>query len=212
MATALQLIQKFETMVDDELDQDFELQLLNDAKNAIESDYTWEILKKKDLSQTATKGDTSAVTHNLPTDMAFPLKLQMLTDRTPYNLVAFEDQYMYQDTTRNWFMDLLNGKYAFTGTIGLTDTIVFMYQAFTADLAIGGTWSFPSRFHDILPYKMAQLYYAVDAGEKGRSWDDRWTLYYNYRLQQMQLWDAKLKEQAKTQAYYDSNSNPLVAF
>jgi hypothetical protein len=199
-------------MVDDILDQDFELQLLNDAKNQIEADYTWEILKKLNSSHTAVQGTTQSTTYPLPADMAFPIKVQMLTDRTPYMQINYEDQYMFVDVSRYWFMDYANNVFAFTGTIGMTDTILFFYQRYTDDIELNTSWVFPERFHKILPYKMAEIYYAIDAGEKGRAWDDRWSLYYNYALQQMQLWDAKLKEQAKVQNYVDSASNPLVAY
>ena len=140
----------------------------------------------------------------------------MLTDRTPYSLINFEDQYLYQDTSRYFFIDFASSTFAFTGTIGAADTVVLFYQEYSTDATSGTlnsySWGFPDRFHDIIPYKMAELYYAIDAGEKARAWDDRWSNYYTIRVNQMQLWDAKLKMQAKMSSFYDSNSNPLVAF
>lgn len=210
--TGQECLTKFETMVDDVLDQDFELQLLNDAKNQIEAEYTWEFLKAVDMTGSVVKGDKQTVTHAFPGNMAFPLKVQMLTDRTPYSQVNFEDQYMYQDVTRYWFANYANNVFSFTGVIGKNDTILFFFQKYTDDLTLTTEWLFPERFHRILPMKMAELYYAVDAGEKMRAWDDRWGKNYDYTLQQMQLWDAKLKEQSKTQNISDSSSNPLVAY
>lgn len=214
--TGQEALTKFENMVTDELDQDLEIQLYNDAKNQIEESQLWEKLKKKDLTQSVTAGQTQATTHPLPTRFALPIKLQMLTDRTPYSLINFEDQYMYQDNSRLWFIDFASETYAITGTIGKSDNVVLFYQEYSTDLASGTlnsySWSFPTRFHDLIPLKMAQIYYAIDGGEKARAWDDRWGAYYQFRLEQMRQWDAMLKMQAKVGESIDSGSNPLVAF
>lgn len=210
---ASEMITKFENLVDDEsLDGDFVLQLLNDAKNEIEGDRIWEQLKYLDSSQTRTIGDTSANTKALPTRLALPIQLYVGQEDEPYSLINFEDQIKDRSNTKAFFIDLANNVFAFTGTAGKTDTIYFFHTKYTADLGTSDTWVFPSRFHSIIPLKMAQMYYAVDGGEKARAWDDRWAKYYQNLYNLMIQWDAMLKMRAKSFRGSLARLSPLVAF
>jgi len=190
--TAQEMITKFQTMVDDSIDSDLALQLVNDAKNEVEGSQIWEQLKALDSSQTET---ASAIT--LPTRFALPIKLTTGTTYDPYTLIAFEDQRQWRDVPYAFYIDYANGVYYLTGNPTSTDTIYFFHTKYSSDLGLNDSWTFPTRFHQLIPLKMAQLYYAVDAGEKGRSWDDRWALQYNLILQQAQAWDNMLKVRAK---------------
>lgn len=186
--TGAEIITKFENMVEDTLDTDFAYQLLNDAKDEIESLQIWEYLKVQDSSATET---TAAI--SLPTSFALPIQLTVGDDYEPYTLVPMEKQREYRTNPRSYYIDFRNDQYYLNGTPSTSRTIYFTHTVTSADITSGSSWGFPNRFHSILPLKMAQLYYAVDAGEKQRAWDDRWTIYYNQKLGQMQTWDAQLK-------------------
>lgn len=203
---------KFQNMVDDQLDGDFMYQLLNDAKDDVESDRVWEVLKYLDSSQTATVGDTISTTHALPTRFSLPIKLIVGQDYDPYTLINFEDQRDLRDTSRAYIIDSANSTYALTGVVGATGTIYFFHTKYSPDITANTSWVFPSRFHSILPLKMAQMYYAADAGEKSRAWDDRWKMYYDQAMSQMAQWDAQLKMRAKRSNLNRGGVEPRVAF
>ena len=42
---------------------------------------------------------------------------------------------------------------------------------------------------------MAKVYYAIDAGDKSRAWDDRWEAHYAILRKAFIDWDADLKLQ-----------------
>ena len=212
-----QIITKFRNYVNDSLEGDFEYQLLNDAKNEIEQLAMWEVLKYMDSSQTVTAGDTSSTTHALPSNFNSPLSLFVGTEYQPYTLVSFEDQRIWRDYTRGWFINAAGSTYALTGTAGATNTIYLLHTKFSDDIAAATSWSaFPARFHDIIPLYMARMYYTANSGEKGRSWDDRLEKYYMDTLNQMKMWDFNLKNRAKQwsfpMGYAGSHGNPMVAF
>jgi len=210
--TGSQIITKFRNLVNDQLEGDFEYQLLNDAKNEIEQLATWEVLKYMDSSQTATQGQTSSTTHALPSNFNAPIALYVGSDYQPYTLVAFEDQRLYRDFTRGWFINSASSTYSLTGTVGATNTIYLLHTKYSDDIAAGTTWAaFPARFHDILALHMARMYYTANSGEKARSWDDRLEKYYTGTLNQMRMWDFNLKNRAKNQLT-PMGTNPRVAF
>ena len=216
--TGEQIVTKFRNMVNDQLDGDFEYQLLNDAKNDIEAEQAWEVLKYIDSSQTANTGDDITVTHSLPSNFAYPLSLYVGLDYMPYTLVPFDDQRKYRDMTRAFIINSAAGNYALTGIQGQGGTIYFSHIKFSDDIEANTSWTaFPARFHDILALKMAQNYYAANGGEKARSWDDRWKAYFDSTLNSMKKWDMNLKNRARQISGYPNNfgnysSDPRVAF
>lgn len=186
--TAEQMVTKFINMVDDELDTDFTYQLLNDAMNEVESEKVWEKLK----------GSTTFTA----TSTALPTRFQNIlsvvdSNLTEYLHIAMEDQKMYANQNNVYYID-----YA-ADTLNLLQspnaTVTVFYTFFSEDLAEGDTWSFPSWCHSIIPYKMAEIYYAADAGEKSRAWDDRWAAQYQRMLNRMFTWDDRLKVKGRTQ-------------
>ena len=54
---ASEMITKFRNMVDDELDADYELQLVNDAMHEVEEMAVWEVLKSSTSFSTASDRD-----------------------------------------------------------------------------------------------------------------------------------------------------------
>lgn len=177
------MVTKFQTMVNDVLDSDFEYQMLNDAVNEIETMQAWEQLKKE-LTFTGT-----SVT--MPTREFEVLTLFEYQSRIPYVRVPFEQKDIYRNLSYYYYIDLN------TGTIHLTSTtpqtMNLFYTQYTADLTASDTWIFPSWCHSLVPIIMAKNYYAVDAGDKALAWDDRWAIQQKNYQDRMSAWDDRLK-------------------
>jgi hypothetical protein len=166
--TGQQIIDKFHNYVSDSLDTDFELQLANDAKNAIESELQLEITKKLNSSGSVSAGQTYTTSRALPSDFYLPLPIYLGT--TPLYPIPFERQQEYQSTSGYYWIDLANDVYYLSGTQGSSGTIYFYYQYETPDLTLLTSPVYPSRFHSIIPLEMARIYWQIDQGEKNRAW------------------------------------------
>lgn len=194
--TASQMITKFRVMVDDRLDSTYELQLVNDAINEIEAMRDWEILKKT-YNFTVNSGDTFETLYTLPVRFMSPLALFLDTSYIPYQQVSMEDTRMLKDATYAFVINYADNALQILGGQSQTQQAYLIYTQGTEELDDSDTWVFPVRFHQIVPYKMAQIYYATNGGEKARSWDDRWKLYYDQTLNQMLTWDSNMKLRAR---------------
>ena len=75
--TGQEIITLFRAIIDeDSLDADYELDLLNTAKDALEGDREWEFLKKLDITTFDWIGsDTYLTSHTLPTDFMSPVTI-----------------------------------------------------------------------------------------------------------------------------------------
>jgi hypothetical protein len=179
-------------MVDDQLDSDLELQMLNDAKDEIEGLRPWEILKK---SVSLASGGT------LPTDFASDVSVYDASN-IEYKKVGQSNAYEIANMVNGYYLDLNDNKLYLTGNNSATVTLY--YQASSVDLTTG-SWVFPTRFHNLIPVLMAKGYYAVDAGEKSRAWDDRWEREAEKILSNLFLWDDRLKSNNyASKRYYDN--------
>ncbi|MDE1944832.1 MAG: hypothetical protein KGI03_00970 [Patescibacteria group bacterium] len=200
--TADQILTQFESLIGDSLDQTSELFLLNEVKDTLEMGREWEYLKKLDKSQSVAVGNDFTVSHALPSDFSRPSTrgIYVNGDRVPYRQVRFESQQDFQDVTYAYFIDFFNSLYYLCGRAGLSATILFFYQATSPTLALtangGLPWIFPAQFHPILPYLMAKKYFAIDQGDKSRSWDDRWDAFIKEVYDSMTTWDDDLRTQA----------------
>lgn len=213
--SADQIIVQFEALIDDSLDTTTELFLLNQVKDSIESKRAWEWLKKLDLSQTASISDTFQTPHTLPSDFIKPSEsgIYITGDMIPYKQIPFESQIKYQSITYVYFIDFLNQKFYLGGSPGRNGAIQFFYQAASPSLALisngGSPWIFPAKFHPILPFAMAKKYFAIDQGDKSRSWDDRWTTFMQEMEEDMNAWDSELQTLAQQN---DANMGGMVDF
>jgi len=187
MATANELITKFKNMVDDELDSDYMLQLVNDAMHEVEEMAVWEVLKGK------TTFTTNSVA--LPSEYGRILKLVEVESWIEYKQVPYEQQDIYDNFAYTYYIDYANSTVYLTDQQN-TNSKALYYMKASDDLTGTDSWdSFPTRFHSILPYKMAEIYYAADAGEKQRAWDDRWASQYERMLNRMYQWNDSIKTQ-----------------
>lgn len=184
--TGSDLIEQFETLIDDTLDSVTAYQLLNDAKNDIENERDWEYLKQWD-----TLTFSSGYTYSLPTDFNRALKI-VVGDTELIHQVNIEDKKSIEGIDNAFYIDIANNTITFGSTPSETPEICYIKT--TDDITDDTSPEMPSVFHSVLPYKMAQIWYSIDAGEKSRAWDDRWELYYSNKLGAMRLWDSKLKQ------------------
>ena len=193
--TAAQIVTKFTNMVDDVLDTDYTYQLLNDAMNEVESMAVWEILKR---STSFTGTSTS-----LPTRFQRVLTIVDSSGYVDYKQIPFEQKDMYISTGFTFYINYSDSTINILQNNGVTKNVY--YSIYSADLTSGDTWGFPAWCHSILAYKMAEIYYASDAGEKSRSWDDRWSAQYERMLNRMFQWNDSLKvAQRRTRAVNDN--------
>lgn len=188
---------QFRAIIDDKLDDTLELQLANLAKTEIEEDRDWEFLVTLDESISSSSSDTYTTSHALPTRFLRPLDegLYIGNDQIPYILFPYKQRDRYKNIARRWYIDHKNSLYYIAGT-NISGTHHHFYIGGTADITTGQAWTFPSRFHPILPIKMAELFYPVNTGEKVRAWDDRWVLQYRVLFDSMVKWDHRLKSVA----------------
>ena len=183
----------YEGLIDDSPDEDLTYQLMNQVKNEIEENHIWQMLMKRDASNTAT---TKLVAKSLPSDFRSSVKLMIEDDTISYDQIPFESREQFEDQPRKWFLDFANSNFYLTGSLSELKTLYLYYQYATDDIVAATSPVWPSRFHPLIAYKMAIKYYAIDKGEKGRAWDDRWTLFAREMLDSMIRWDGQLSMNA----------------
>ena len=191
--TGLECITKFQNMVDDSLDTDFMYQLLNDAKDEVEGVIAWEQLKRETSYSVPAGYSFTSTIGNLPTRFSMPVRMIENTSYIEYRKIDFDDRPNKAIGSQAYFIDLAGGTISLAGQNHSAKTMYFYYTSYSVDITETTSWTFPERFHSILPLKMAELYYMADAGERGRSWDDKWAIQYERALAGMVSWNDKIK-------------------
>lgn len=211
------ILNHFESVIDDTLDQVTELNLANLAKDEIEDERNWEYLKKVDTTKTVAAGDTYLTMKSLPTDFRAPLDSGIFVgtgDIIPYTQIPFEDRYMVQDTlTHRYYIDLANSQYAVLGK-PQSNTIYFWYLKTSGTLdVVSVNPLFPSRFWALIAYKMAIMWFAIDQGDKSRSYALEWSVFYEKMHNAMVLWNERIMRasyQNRMESKLDSKYLPNV--
>lgn len=199
--TNQEILTQFESLVGDTLDQTLEIQLANNAKNKLEAEYQLEILKVVDTSQSSTVGGTYLTAYALPSSPAMLMPCDTIyVGTTPRRQIPFEQRVLYKESPNHFYIDWRNGNYYLTGTVASSETITFPYLYATTDISVANLNStsvvWPARFHSLISYEMAFLWFAIDQGEKSRSFSPEWKLIYNELKSAFIAWDQKLKLQA----------------
>jgi hypothetical protein len=172
------------------LDLDFELSLANAAKEEVESMRGWEMLKKCNTSLTADSNSKA-----LPTDFFLPQMILLGSDTSPLQQIPFEQKEIFANNSQCWYLDLANSVYYLLGS-QTGQTIRFYYSYATPDILAGTSPVWPERFHKIIAYKMAKLFYGADQTERNFAWDPMWTVEHDLLVRMMVDWDVKLKKRA----------------
>jgi len=181
----------FHGLIDnDELDEDLELGLANAAKDEIESELDLEITKKCDRTQTA-----STAAKSLPADFISPIHIIIGNDKTPLSQIPFEQQEMFSGNARMWYLDMANSQYYLSGNqSGQRINFYYHYQTAEITATVGPVW--PTKFHRLIPYKMAKLFYGADQTERNFAWDPMWDVEYKLWIGLMSKWNTRLKKRA----------------
>jgi hypothetical protein len=191
-----QIIEYFHGLIDnDSLDSDFEYSLLNAAKEKLESEREWEFLKKVDSTKSAS---TSAIA--LPTDFLAPLLVYVGDDTQPYMPVPFEQKKLFENGGRFYYTDLANSNYYFLDN-SVSGTVYFYYFYSTSDVAAATSPVFPARFHKILAYDMAKMFYGADQSERNFSWSREWDLERKILFDLMCDWDERQKKVSRENGF-----------
>ena len=201
--TGTQIIEQFETIIDDTLDQTQELIILNMAKSQIEGGRDWNFLRAYDGSITANASDTYLTAHTLPTGFLSPRKLYLNGELTPYMLIPFEERDRYKDIYKRWYIDWINQQFFLCGKVGQATAIHLFFQKYTDDVTLTTSPQWPTIFHPLIAFKMAEIFMSgMEADEVNRAMAPANRLIQKELLNQMILWDAKMK----TMEYNDRNA------
>lgn len=205
----------FHVLVDDELDEDAEVELANVAKDEIEGEMDWEMLKDVDETQSSVVSDTYKTgPKTLPANYLHTCNggnaLYIGSDRMPYFQIPFERREEFQNTARRWYLKMKDGTYYVAAT-GVSGTHRHFYIARSDDITTDSTslWKFPSRYNPLIAFKMAELFYPTNVGEKVRSWDDRWALQRGILHDGLVRWNWRLQGNSHKNARNGMNIDSL---
>lgn len=193
--TGNEILTTFETFVGDALDPSIELSLANQARTEIETELRLQCSKKLDTSQTVQSGSTYTTAYTLVADILVPVGPIIYVDETPYTGIPFEQREIYKDRGEFWYVNLNAGTFHLCGTPQAGETITFPYITKGTDIAADGSTvlKYPSGLHIIVPMHMARIWFAIDAGEKGRSWLPEWEAFYQRTKNAIIDWDHQWK-------------------
>lgn len=195
------IVDFFNTLVDDSPDPVAVYALLNQADAQIRAMRPWEILKVTDSSKTRIQGDSIATPKALPTDFDRPHRVFIGENQVPpLRRVANEDKRILGKSAGVYFLDYKNGQmYIGEGTWYGTIYHTYLYRplklADTSDATHLDTSVWPSDFFPILAYKMAEIQMGgIDFDQIAAGSLPTWTRTYKDLLDAMVNWDASLKD------------------
>ena len=192
-------------------------QMLNSAKTMLEEERNWKILEKENTSQSASVGDTFLTTKTLPSDFANAIELFTADgNNNPiwYSPIPFRLRYKYKDASRRYWIDLVNSTFGLTGKIASSQTIHLVYRHTSSEITSTGSWIFPSRFHALLGFMVAQIqkggadYDATTARQIIQNRADAMVLYSALLLWNENLIHSEMAGKYEQSGNYDSDGLP----
>lgn len=193
--TGAEILTTFEEFVGDSLDTTIALALANQARMEIDLELKPRCALRLDTSNTTVAGQTYTTSEALPTDILVPAGTIIYVGDVPYTGVPFEHKERYKTRANFWYADLYNGLFYLTGTQASAQTITFPYITKGTDIANDSSTvlKYPTGLHIIVPMHMARTWFAIDAGEKGRSWLPEWEAFYQRTKRALISWDQAYK-------------------
>lgn len=199
--TGQELLDFLNNLLDDSIDQDFGLELLNNAKNIIEMDRPWRMLLKEDSSNTFSSSDDYLTSKSLPSDFLYDVRVLLgKEDEDSYielEPIPFERRREYANTGGKYCIDFANSVMYICDSVSETYTIYLYYIYQTSDITLTTEPVWPERFHKLVAFLAAELYKA------GVDFDDvnvNQALAHNKQaillFNAMKYWDNKLKLRA----------------
>lgn len=146
-----------ESLIDDSIEEDLFYSLLNSAKDKLEDEREWEILKDWDSNLIWTPGDNYLTAKSMPATFRsmYGDGVIYLGEDSRYYSVPYKDIYRYRSATNRYSIDYLNNKLHIIGAESAAATIHIPFLVTTADITSTTEWAFPSRYHKILGYRVA---------------------------------------------------------
>ena len=198
--TGQQIIDLFNSLIDDSIDNDTALILANDAKTELEGERNWACLKKKDPAvQYSRPGDTYATAKNLPDDFSNTLKIVLDNYRENLKGINFDEQEEFKDQFGFYFLDINGNKLYLTGAPDQERKITHFYKCTSPFITLSTSWQyFPGRFHPLIAYKMAAKFYNIDFSDiSAQAGADRmWLRNASILQSSLNNWDDMLKLKA----------------
>jgi hypothetical protein len=156
--TGQEIITMFGELTGESLDDDAGLRLMSMAKDKVEAERPWEMLKVLDNSNTSVVGRTYSTGYDLPIDFAYDRKIVINgLELTP---VPSDEQIAYKDSEGYYFIDIANDTFHLCGIVKTAHTIYLFYIKFTPAITLTTSPVWPTRFHPYLAFKMAEIYQA----------------------------------------------------
>jgi len=158
--TGSELLVFTESLLDNStIDNDLFYILANVAKTRIEEERNWKILETEQ-TDTASVGDTFESMKDLPDDFGNDIALYLADTPVWYQPVPYARRYLYKDSSRRYYIDLASDQYALTGKTSSTQTIHLVYRKVSETITSTVEWDFPSRFHALLGFLVAEMHKA----------------------------------------------------
>ena len=199
--TGQELLNFLNNLLDDSVDQDFGLDLLNNAKDIIEADRPWRMLLKEDSSNTFGSSDDYLTAKSLPSDFLFDVRvllgIESNDDYRELDPIPFERRREFANTGGKYVIDVANSNLYVCDSVSDTYTIYLYYIYKTPDITLTTEPVWPSKFHRLIAFLAAELY------KSGVDFDDvnvGQALAHNKQaimlFNAMKYWDNKLKLRA----------------
>ncbi len=196
--TGTTILDKFNSMVENELTGAFKLQLANDAIHEMEMELQLEINKKVNTSNSTAIGQTSSTAITLPTDFLCLSHPFIYVDTVRYYGVPFDDKAIWSTSPNRFFINAAASTLSLCGTQNKVTTISIPYVYAQPDITLSTSPIWPTQFHSLIPLWMTVRAFPIDASEKDRSWFGEWTILLERGLDRMRDWDARLKSYANS--------------
>jgi hypothetical protein len=195
--TTSEIMEFFEEIIDDSVDDDLKLSLVNTAKDGIETERDWEMLKTVNETGQVKSGENQDTVRSLPTDILTPLNIYIGDGTSPYIPVPIEHKRRYRELSNCYAIDWKNQKFYILDTFGSTQTIYFNYIYQTPTLSDSENPIWPIPFRKLIAFRMAEVYLGgIDSDE----YNARVSLVHRNEadtiFKNMKFWDAKLKTRA----------------
>lgn len=200
------------------IDKDLFYILANVARVRIEEERNWKILETDNTSQTSSPGDTFLTMKTLPTDFGNMIKVFTVdsdNNQLEYRPCSFAERYAYKDAMMRYYIDLANGQFALTGNKSKSTTIHLIYCKTSTDIAEATSWAFPSRFHAILGFMVAEMHKAgVDYDQTNALQAVQHRADAKVLWESMILWDTNIRLKEMNNQYggveaYDRDGLPV---
>lgn len=185
---------------DENIDQTTGLQMLNTIRTYIEGRRPWQVLKKKDSSETVNGSNTFLTAHTMPSDLMRYLGNGTIQLYDGTNIpqeceeIPYEDLLLFKNEPFKFAADYGSRQFYITGEVPGTFTVWQWYIFDPGDITATSEWlRFPERFHPLLAFELAAMW------RLGTDWDDvnarnadDNALRANLMYKAMEAWDNEL--------------------